>query len=124
MGVATNTDWAETESKLSRTGLAKYFQFFSCLDGLMAPKPAPDLYVRGIRWVRDIIGDNVDPHQIMAIEDTCLGAIAAHRAGCCVILWPQDRREVLVESEAQDLRSILIADSADDSIAYMRGQAG
>ena len=120
MGVATNTDWPETEKKLSRTGLAQYFHFFVCLDGILAPKPAPDLYVRGIRLVRDIVGNNVEPEQILAIEDTYVGALAARRAGCRVIVCPQDGREVLVDDATREHRNVLIAKSIHDSIKYIR----
>jgi HAD superfamily hydrolase (TIGR01509 family) len=120
MGVATNADWPETERKLSRTGLAKYFHFFVCLDGVLAPKPAPDLYVRGIRLVRDIVGNNIEPEQVLAIEDTYVGALAAQRAGCRVIMCLQDGRNVLVDDTIHDHGSVLIANSIHDSIKYIR----
>ncbi len=120
MGVATNADWPETERKLSRTGLAKYFHFFVCLDGVLVPKPAPDLYLRGIRLVRDIVGNNIEPEQVLAIEDTHVGALAAQRAGCRVIVCLQDGRDMLVDDATHDHRSVLIANSIHDSIKYIR----
>ena len=120
LGVATNASWSETERKLSSTGLMKYFQFFSCLDGSVAPKPAPDLYVRGIRLVRDIVRNPTDPEQVIVIEDTYIGAAAALRAGCRVIVWPCDERDVPSDTTARDSQGVLTANSTYDSIQYIR----
>lgn len=124
MGIATNADWPETERKLSRTGLAKYFHFFVCLDGVMAPKPAPDLYERGIGLVRDIVGNDTESEQILAIEDTHVGALAAQRAGCRVIICPQDSGEACADDVTHTSQNMLIAASILDSIKYIRLSEG
>jgi HAD superfamily hydrolase (TIGR01509 family) len=120
MGVATNADWPETERKLSQTGLAKYFHFFVCLDGIMAPKPAPDLYIEGIRLVRDIVGNSLTPEQVLAIEDTHVGALAAQRAGCRVLVCPQDGGPAYVDNVAATSNNMWITNSIHDSIKYIR----
>jgi HAD superfamily hydrolase (TIGR01509 family) len=122
MGVATNADWPETESKLTRTGLAKYFHFFVCLDGVMAPKPAPDLYLEGIRLARDIIGNGLAPEQVLAIEDTHVGALAAQRAGCRVIVCPQDGTESLDSNTTAALLNVRITNNIRDSIRHIRSR--
>jgi HAD superfamily hydrolase (TIGR01509 family) len=119
MGVATNADWPETERKLAQTGLAKYFHFFVCLDGIMAPKPAPDLYIRGIQLVRDIIGNHIESEQVLAIEDTHVGALAAQRAGCRVIVCPQDATTGRADNVTQASRNVLVVKSVHDSIKYI-----
>jgi len=124
IGVATNADWPETEKKLSRTRLAKYFHFFICLDGVMEPKPAPDLYRRGIGLVRDIVSSNIVPEQVLAIEDTYMGALAAQRAGCRVIVWPQDGGEIYANDMTLAGQNVLIATSIHDSIKYICDSAG
>lgn len=120
LGVATNAAWPETERKLAATGLVKYFQFFSCLDGSVAPKPAPGLYVRGIRLVREIVRANIDPAQVIAVEDSGIGAAAALSAGCRVIVWPCDGRGVRIDNTTRDRQNVLTASSTDDSIQYIR----
>jgi|GEM_PF-4535988 len=124
LGIATNASWSETERKLSITELAKYFQFFSCLDGSVAPKPAPDLYARGIRLVRDIVRATMAPEQVIAIEDTYIGAAAALSAGCRVIVWPCDGRDVPIDNAAHDSRAVLTANSTYDSIQYIQSSCG
>jgi HAD superfamily hydrolase (TIGR01509 family) len=64
-------------------------------DEVLAPKPAPDLYVRGIRLVRDIASNNIAPEQVLAIEDTYVGVLAAQRAGCRVIVPARRKRMCL-----------------------------
>lgn len=120
LGVATNALWSETEQKLSATGLMKYFQFFCCLDGQVAPKPAPDLYVRGIHLVRDIIRADIDPEQVIVIEDTNIGATAAQSAGCRVIVWPYDEREAEGDGIYSDGLGAVTTCTINDSIQYLR----
>ena len=70
LGVATNADWPETNQKLNATGLYRHFRFFSCLDGMIAPKPAPDLYIYSIRAASGLLGAALDPSSVLALEDT------------------------------------------------------
>ena len=119
MGVATNADWRETERKLSTTGLAKFFHFFVCLDGVMPPKPAPDLYELGVSLVRGIVDADVLPEQVLAIEDTYVGACAALDAGCRVLLCPQDSRELLGDSLIAESRKLRITASLYDCVQYL-----
>ncbi|MGE0825728.1 MAG: HAD family hydrolase [Candidatus Binatia bacterium] len=124
LGVATNADWSETDKKLSVTGLKRHFGFFSVLGGVVAPKPAPDLYLQGIRAVRDCLGGELAPSQVMAIEDTVVGARAAQRAGCRVVLWPLEGNEQAETQSSLDPEAVLIADSVDDCISYLSTLSG
>jgi len=119
LGVATNTDWTETHQKLSATGLLKHFRFFSCLDGVMVPKPAPDLYVHSIRAARRLLGSDLDPSHVIVFEDTEVGATAAASAGCRVVLWPSEKRKITFDEVFCDDERTAIARTAEECIHYL-----
>jgi len=119
LGVATNADWPETHQKLHATGLYKHFRFFSCLDGVMAPKPAPDLYVHSVRAACDLLGHALDPSQVLAVEDTEVGATAAACAGCRVVFWPSEDRDITARELVCNDRPVVVARTAEDCIHYL-----
>jgi HAD superfamily hydrolase (TIGR01509 family) len=120
LGVATNADWAETSQKLVATGLLKYFRFFSCLDGKMAPKPAPDLYFHGIRTAHSLLGGELAPSSIIAFEDTETGATAAAAAGCRVVLWPDEKKKTTFSELSFNNERIIIARTVEDCLLSLR----
>lgn len=116
LGVATNANWSETNQKLGATGLLKHFRFFSCLDGVMAPKPAPDLYLHSIRTARSLLGNELLPSQVIVFEDTEIGATAAADAGCRVVLWPQEKQKIAFPEFFCDDERTVVARTAEDCI--------
>jgi len=124
LGVATNADWPETNQKLIATDLLKHFRFFSCLDGIMAPKPAPDLYVHSMKAARRQGGRALDPSQVIVFEDTEVGATAAASAGCRVILWPGKEQKITLSELFCNNKQVIVARTAEDCIRYLRAASG
>jgi len=109
MALVTNTERALTERALYGIG-REYFSATVCGDEVRTGKPAPDPYLRGA----ELLG--LSPEACLAVEDSVTGTTAAERAGCPVLVVPNDvevpggsrRRHVgsLAELSPADLRGI------------------
>ena len=82
LGVASNTLRDIVEQYLIQLGLADLFTVIVGSDNVAAPKPAPDVD----RYACEQLG--TDPRIAVAVEDSALGAQAAHDAGLYVIGIP------------------------------------
>lgn len=80
--VATASDLERTEKYLKKVGL------FGCFDKLISAtmvkegKPSPDIYLYACKQL------DLPPGQCMAVEDSPNGVYAAFRAGCKVVMVP------------------------------------
>jgi HAD superfamily hydrolase (TIGR01509 family) len=83
MALVTNTERALAEQALNSIG-RHYFTVTVCGDEVAQGKPAPDPYLRAA----DLLG--VPPEDCLAIEDSATGTAAAERAGCPVLVVPND----------------------------------
>jgi HAD superfamily hydrolase (TIGR01509 family) len=83
MGLVTNTRRSLTEKALNSIG-RQYFSVSVCGDEVPSGKPAPDPYLRAA----ELMG--VDPADCLAIEDSVTGSAAAERAGCSVLVVPNE----------------------------------
>jgi HAD superfamily hydrolase (TIGR01509 family) len=109
MALVTNTRRDLAERALNSIG-RHYFSVTVCGDEVESGKPAPDPYLRAA----DLLG--VSTTSCLAVEDSVTGTTAAERAGCPVLVVPNDvevpggagRRHVssLTEVEPADLRDI------------------
>src|ERR1700742_141002 len=109
MALVTNTQRALTERALNGIG-RQYFSVTVCGDEVASGKPAPDPYLRAAALL------GLAPEECLAIEDSVTGTAAAERAGCPVLVVPNDvdvptstrRRHVssLAGLGTADLRSI------------------
>ena len=109
MALVTNTQRALTERALNGIG-RQYFSATVCGDEVTNGKPAPDPYLRAA----ELLG--LAPEQCIAVEDSVTGTAAAERAGCPVLVVPNDvevpggtrRRHVssLAGLDPADLRAI------------------
>ncbi len=75
VGIASSADDEWLDSHLARVGLSGAFDCLCCFDGEIAPKPAPDLYLRACGRL------GVAPSRALAIEDAPNGLLAARIAG-------------------------------------------
>ena len=82
IGLASNSHGPYVESHLSRLGLRHYFQFLSCRETVVLPKPAPALYANVLRHF------GITGTEAVAIEDSQTGTLAAKRAGLWVVAVP------------------------------------
>lgn len=80
--VATATDLERTEKYLTETGIIKYFNKLISAVMVSEGKPSPDIYTYACREL------GLDPSECIAVEDAPNGIISAYKAGCRVIMVP------------------------------------
>ena len=83
MALVTNTHRALTDKALNSIG-RHYFSATVCGDEVPSGKPAPDPYLRAAALL------GLAPEQCLAVEDSVTGTAAAERAGCPVLVVPND----------------------------------
>lgn len=83
MALVTNTQRALTERALNSIG-RHYFSVTVCADEVPSGKPAPDPYLRAA----DLLG--LSASECLAVEDSVTGTAAAEKAGCAVLVVPND----------------------------------
>ena len=83
MALVTNTHRALTDKALNSIG-RHYFSATVCGDEVPTGKPAPDPYLRAAALL------GLAPEQCLAVEDSVTGTAAAERAGCPVLVVPND----------------------------------
>jgi HAD superfamily hydrolase (TIGR01509 family) len=107
--LVTNTARALADRALNSIG-HQYFTATVCGDEVPQGKPAPDAYLRAAELL------DLPPDLCLAIEDSVTGTAAAERAGCPVLVVPNDvavpmgprRRHMhsLANVEVADLRRV------------------
>lgn len=80
--VATATDLERTYRYLDQVGLRGYFDKIISATMVKEGKPSPDIY----RYACEQLG--LAPEECMAIEDSPNGILSAWRAGCKVVMVP------------------------------------
>ncbi|WP_072801824.1 HAD family hydrolase [Rhodococcoides yunnanense] len=82
-GLVTNTERGLVETALGTIG-RDYFDITVSGDEVDEGKPHPAPYLRGAALL------GLDPSSCLAVEDSPTGSLAAHRAGCSVLLVPSE----------------------------------
>ncbi len=82
LAMATATDLERTEKYLKEVGLRRYFEHIICATMVERGKPAPDVYLYACEQV------GIRPEDAYAVEDSPNGVTSAYRAGCKVIMVP------------------------------------
>jgi HAD superfamily hydrolase (TIGR01509 family) len=85
LAVASNGPAAVVDTVLRRTGLRHHFATIVSAEQVAAPKPWPHVYLEACRQLA------VDASDVIALEDSPLGATAARAAGLLLIAVPSDR---------------------------------
>ena len=80
--IATATDLERTEKYLAMTGLRSYFDKLISATMVKEGKPSPDIYLYACEQL------GLSPGQCIAVEDSPNGVLSAYRAGCKVIMVP------------------------------------
>jgi HAD superfamily hydrolase (TIGR01509 family) len=83
MALVTNTQRELTDRALNSIG-RQYFSATVCGDEVPSGKPAPDAYQRAAALL------GLQPDACLASEDSVTGTAAAQRAGCPVLVVPND----------------------------------
>ncbi len=80
--IATATDMERTKRYLEQLGLLQYFDTIISATMVKEGKPTPDIYL----YACEQLGRK--PQDCIAVEDSPNGAISAYRAGCKVVMVP------------------------------------
>ena len=80
--VATATDPERTKQYLTQTGIINYFHKLISAVMVREGKPAPDIYKYACKEL------GYEPSECFAVEDAPNGIISAYKAGCKVIMVP------------------------------------
>lgn len=80
--VATASPPERTEKYLNNTGIRQYFSKIISATQVKEGKPSPDIYL----FACEELG--FEPEECMAVEDAPNGVLAAYRAGCKVVMVP------------------------------------
>lgn len=80
--IATATDLERTEKYLGRLGIRQYFDRLISATMVKEGKPSPDIYL----YACEQLGRK--PGECMAVEDSPNGIKSAYRAGCRVVMVP------------------------------------
>jgi HAD superfamily hydrolase (TIGR01509 family) len=80
--VATSTDAVRANFYFEKAGLGHYFDSIICGDSVAARKPAPDIYLKACEMIFTA------PGECLALEDSPIGILAAHRAGMKPVMIP------------------------------------
>lgn len=80
--IATATDLERTDKYLERVNLKRYFDRIISATMVKEGKPSPDIY----RYACEQLG--LAPEECMAVEDSPNGVMSAYRAGCRVVMVP------------------------------------
>lgn len=80
--IATATDLQRTEKYLGRLGIREYFERIISATMVQEGKPSPDIYL----YACEQLGRK--PEECMAVEDSPNGVLSAARAGCRVVMVP------------------------------------
>ena len=80
--IATATDMERTERYLKKVGLYGYFDKLISATMVKEGKPSPDIYLYACEQLQ------LSPDQCIAVEDSPNGVLSAYRAGCKVVMVP------------------------------------
>jgi HAD superfamily hydrolase (TIGR01509 family) len=80
--VATSSNRRFADSALGVFDLARRFEFILCGEDVVNGKPHPEIYLTSAKKL------NVDPHQMLALEDSLHGSRAAAAAGAFTVAVP------------------------------------
>ena len=80
--IATATDLERTTKYLDKLGIRKYFDKIISVTMVKEGKPSPDVYIYACEQL------DRKPQDCIAVEDSPNGVLSAYRAGCKVIMVP------------------------------------
>lgn len=107
--VATASDLERTKRYLDKVGITTYFNELISAVMVKEGKPSPDVYLYACKQLGE------DPGDCFAVEDSPNGVISAYRAGCKVIMIPDQT------APEERLKGMLYAclDSLNDMIGFL-----
>ncbi len=82
--VATATNLPKAMEHLEEAGIAHYFDKIISAHMVKEGKPSPDVYLYACEQL------GLEPEKCMAVEDAPNGVLSAYRAGCKVVMVPDE----------------------------------
>lgn len=80
--IATATDMERTNKYINKLGIGKYFDKIISATMVKEGKPSPDVYLYACEQL------DCKPQECIAVEDSPNGVLSAYKAGCKVIMVP------------------------------------
>jgi HAD superfamily hydrolase (TIGR01509 family) len=114
LGVASSSSLLYVVRHLRRIDVYRHFDAVACPEGDVAPKPAPDLYVKACAALA------VRPAEALAVEDSPVGIAAAKAAGLYCVATPNRVTSSLDLSQADLIVDSLSDTTLSDVLASMR----
>ena len=108
--IATATDTERAARYLKQIGLYEYFDRIICANMVKCGKPSPDIYIYACQQL------GLDPSACMAVEDSPNGVTSAYRAGCQVVMVPDQTKP---DAELQNMLTACV-DSLDQMKALFQ----
>ena len=84
--IATATDLQRTAKYMKLTGLEGYFDRLISATPVAEGKPSPDIYLFACKEL------GLKPEECLAVEDSPNGVMSAYRAGCKVVMVPDQTK--------------------------------
>lgn len=84
--IATATDLQRTAKYMKLTGLEGYFDRLISATQVAEGKPSPDIYLFACKEL------GLKPEECLAVEDSPNGVMSAYRAGCKVVMVPDQTK--------------------------------
>lgn len=103
LAVASSSSHAWVEGHLQRFGLLPFFDVVKCKEDVDQIKPAPDLFLAALEAL------HLQPEEVVILEDSANGVIAAGLAGIRVVLIPNPVTQHL-HIQGETLRLASMAD--------------
>ena len=108
--IATATDTERAARYLKQIGLYEYFDRIICANMVKCGKPSPDIYIYACQQL------GLDPSACMAVENSPNGVTGAYRAGCQVVMVPDQTKP---DAELQNMLTACV-DSLDQMKALFQ----
>ena len=86
IAIATATAIERTEKYVKEANIEEYFDDIISAKNVPHGKPAPDVYISACEKL------NVNPKNTIAVEDSPNGVVSASRAGCNVVMVPDQSK--------------------------------
>lgn len=99
--VATNSPEMNARECLQYGGISDLFPLMVCIDSVLAPKPAPDLFLQAASQLQQPI------EKCLVVEDSLTGLLAADQANAFSILVPSVSE---VDEDMQALAGFVVQD--------------
>lgn len=110
IGLASSSPRSWIDFHLKRLSIEGFFECIKTFDDVSKTKPDPELFIKTVKCMQ------LEPHEVVALEDSLNGVSAAKKAGISVVVFPNlvtsyfnfENADLIVESlEKMPLKELL-----------------